>query len=123
MRISDWSSDVCSSDLANVVGVIATAGHALHTRGRALGGLQGSARSSHPDEVGRDMQYGTVKWFNDAKGFVFIAPEAGSAEIFGHFSAIETKVLPSIQEGKSVSYAGTRGPNGPQAADVPPIKA
>src|SRR3546814_17965491 len=112
MRISDWSSDVCSSDLANVVGVIATAGHALHTRGRALGGLQGSARSSHPDEVGRDMQYGTVKWFNDAKGFGFIAPEAGSADVFVHFSAIEPQGFRSLQEGQRASHQVTQGPTG-----------
>src|SRR3546814_20028940 len=86
---------------------MATAGHALHTRGRALGGLQGSARSSHPDEVGRDMQYGTVKWFNDAKGFGFIAPEDGSADVFVHFSAIESKGFRSLQEGQRVSYEVT----------------
>src|SRR3546814_5901790 len=108
MRSSEWSSDVCSSDL---------------TRGRALGGLQGSARSSHPDEVGRDMQYGTVKWFNDAKGFGFIAPEDGSADVFVHFSAIESKGFRSLQEGQRVSYEVTQGPKGAQAAGVQPVEA
>src|SRR3546814_2020200 len=108
MRISDWSSDVGSSDL---------------TRGRALGVLQGSARSSHPDEVGRDMQYGTVKWFNDAKGFGCIAPEDGSADVFVHFSAIESKGFRSLQEGQRVSYEVTQGPKGAQAAGVQPVEA
>src|SRR3546814_13001670 len=85
-------------------------------RGRALGGLQGSERSSHPDEVGRVMQYGTVKWFNDAKGFGFIAPEDGSADVFVHFSAIASKGFRSLQEGQRVSYEVTQGPKGAQAA-------
>ncbi len=50
------------------------------------------------------MQYGTVKWFNDAKGFGFISPEDGSADVFVHFSAIDAKGFRSLQEGQRVSY-------------------
>ena len=64
------------------------------------------------------MPYGTVKWFNDAKGFGFIAPEDGSADVFAHFSAISAKGFRSLQEGQRVSYEVTTGPKGAQAASV-----
>ena len=63
-------------------------------------------------EVSNVMQYGTVKWFNDAKGFGFIAPEDGSADVFVHFSAIASKGFRSLQEGQRVSYEVTQGPEG-----------
>src|SRR3954469_5521763 len=55
-------------------------------------------------EVSNAMQYGTVKWFNDAKGFGFIAPEDGSGDVFVHYSAIASKGFRSLQEGQRVSY-------------------
>jgi CspA family cold shock protein len=64
------------------------------------------------------MQYGTVKWFNDAKGFGFISPEDGSADVFVHFSAINAKGFRSLQEGQRVSYELTQGPKGAQASEV-----
>ena len=64
------------------------------------------------------MQYGTVKWFNDAKGFGFIAPEDGSADVFVHYSAIDAKGFRSLQEGQRVSYEVVQGPKGAQAAGV-----
>ncbi|MFN3702128.1 cold-shock protein [Thermomonas sp.] len=66
------------------------------------------------------MQYGTVKWFNDAKGFGFIAPEDGSADVFVHFSAIDAKGFRSLQEGQRVSYEVQQGAKGMQAAGVKP---
>ena len=69
------------------------------------------------------MQYGTVKWFNDAKGFGFIAPEDGSADVFVNFSAINSKGFRSLQEGQRVSYEVTTGPKGAQAAGVTPVTA
>ena len=74
------------------------------------------------DEVNRNMQYGTVKWFNDAKGFGFIAPEDGSADVFVHFSAIDSKGFRSLQEGQRVSYEVQQGPKGAQAAGVKPAE-
>lgn len=71
-------------------------------------------------EVNKDMQYGTVKWFNDAKGFGFISPEDGTADVFVHFSAIAAKGFRSLQEGQRVSYQLTQGPKGAQASEVTP---
>ncbi|MCL1633994.1 cold-shock protein [Luteimonas sp. SX5] len=68
------------------------------------------------------MQYGTVKWFNDAKGFGFIAPEDGSADVFVHFSAINAQGFRSLQEGQRVSYEVVQGPKGAQAAGVAPAQ-
>src|SRR3546814_18462293 len=69
------------------------------------------------------MQYGTVKWFNDAKGFGFIAPEDGRADVSVHFSAIESKGFRSLQEGQRARYAVTLGPKGAQPHAVQPLQA
>lgn len=74
-----------------------------------------------PSEASNNMPYGTVKWFNDAKGFGFISPEDGSADVFVHFSAISAKGFRSLQEGQRVSYEVTTGPKGAQAAGVTPV--
>ena len=66
------------------------------------------------------MSFGTVKWFNDAKGFGFIAPEDGSADVFVHFSAIAAKGFRSLQEGQRVSFDVVQGPKGSQASNVAP---
>ncbi|NEZ04334.1 cold-shock protein [Wenzhouxiangella sp. XN201] len=61
---------------------------------------------------------GTVKWFNDAKGFGFIQQDGGGADVFVHFSAITGSGFKSLPEGSKVSYEVTDGPKGPQAANV-----
>ena len=66
------------------------------------------------------MQHGTVKWFNDAKGFGFISPEDGSADVFVHYSAISAKGFRSLKEGQRVAYEVNPGPKGLQASGVVP---
>ncbi len=67
------------------------------------------------------MPSGTVKWFNDAKGFGFISPDDGSADVFVHFSAIDSTGFRSLQEGQKVTYEVTQGPKGAQATGVQPV--
>ena len=65
------------------------------------------------------MATGTVKWFNDSKGFGFITPEDGGKEVFVHFSAIQSEGgFRSLAEGQKVNYEVTEGPKGPQASNV-----
>jgi len=66
------------------------------------------------------MNTGTVKWFNEAKGFGFISPQDGSADVFVHFSAISGDGFKTLTEGQTVSYQVEDGPKGPQAAQVQP---
>ncbi len=65
------------------------------------------------------MATGTVKWFNDSKGFGFIQREDGP-DVFVHFSAIAGDGFRSLQEGQAVEFEVTQGPKGPQAANVKP---
>ncbi len=64
------------------------------------------------------MAHGTVKWFNDAKGFGFIAPEDGSKDVFVHSSALEAGGLRSLKEGDRVEFDVSQGQKGPQATNV-----
>ena len=66
-----------------------------------------------------DRQIGTVKWFNDAKGFGFISRESGP-DVFVHFRAITGSGFRTLQEGQKVSFAVTQGQKGLQAEDVRP---
>lgn len=66
------------------------------------------------------MQTGTVKWFNNDKGFGFIAVEGGS-DVFVHFSAIEGDGYKSLDEGQRVQFNVTQGNRGPQAENVTKI--
>ncbi len=64
------------------------------------------------------MSKGTVKWFNEAKGFGFIAPEDGGKDVFVHFSAIQADGFKVLAEGQAVTFDQEDGPKGPQASNV-----
>ncbi|WP_404376093.1 cold-shock protein [Vreelandella aquamarina] len=64
------------------------------------------------------MATGTVKWFNDAKGFGFISPEAGGDDLFAHFSEIKADGFKSLQDGQKVAFDVTQGKKGLQASNI-----
>ena len=67
------------------------------------------------------MAEGTVKWFNADKGYGFIAPDDGGADVFVHFSAIQSDGYRSLQENQRVEFAIGQGQRGPQAEQVAPL--
>ena len=64
------------------------------------------------------MAFGRVKWFNDAKGFGFIEPEAGGGDVFAHFSAIQMDGFRTLKQGARVTYELVQGPKGAQAQGI-----
>jgi CspA family cold shock protein len=67
------------------------------------------------------MATGTVKWFNDAKGFGFIQPDDGSEDLFAHFSEVQSAGFKTLQENQKVSFDVTQGKKGEQASNIQPL--
>jgi cold shock protein len=67
------------------------------------------------------MAIGTVKWFNDAKGFGFIEPEGGGEDVFAHFSAIQMDGFRTLKQGSKVTFELIQGPKGHLAQAIKPI--
>jgi len=67
------------------------------------------------------MANGTVKWFNDAKGFGFIEPEGGGADVFAHFSAVQMDGFRTLKQGGKVTFELVRGPKGDLAQNIRPV--
>ena len=66
------------------------------------------------------MATGTVKWFNNDKGFGFITPDEGGKDLFVHHSAIQTNGFRTLEDGARVTYESEDGPKGPKAVNVEP---
>jgi CspA family cold shock protein len=83
------------------------------------------AESTHSPLHGETLEYtmfvGTVKWFNDAKGFGFIEPEEGGPDVFAHFSAIEMEGFRTLKQGSKVSFELVQGPKGNLAQNIKPL--
>ncbi len=69
------------------------------------------------------MLSGTVKWFNDAKGFGFIEPDGGGADVFAHFSAVQMDGFRTLKQGGRVSYELVQGPKGDMAQNIRALDA
>ena len=79
--------------------------------------LQDRSQQKFKTEKRYTLEQGTVKWFNDAKGYGFIARQNGE-DVFVHFSAIQSGGFRSLQEGQAVQFEVTKGPKGFQAENV-----
>ena len=64
------------------------------------------------------MAKGTVKWFNDSKGFGFVTPEGGGDDLFAHFTAIQGSGFKTLKEGQRVTFEVANGPKGKQATNI-----
>jgi CspA family cold shock protein len=80
------------------------------------GSEPGKSRLEYEESV--QMASGTVKWFNDAKGFGFISQDGGGEDVFVHHTAIVAEGFRSLQEGQRVEFEVKKGPKGLQAANV-----
>jgi CspA family cold shock protein len=80
-----------------------------------------TAREHEKKRANPVMATGSVKWFNDAKGFGFITQDGGGEDVFCHHSAIQAQGFRSLAEGQKVEFDVTRGPKGLQAANVRPL--
>ena len=68
------------------------------------------------------MAVGTVKWFNDAKGFGFIEPEGGGEDVFAHFSAVQMEGFRTLKQGGRVQFDLVQGPKGQLAQNIAPLE-
>jgi len=106
---------------ARPVASLATARHSPRRRrpfGRRTPDRIRSPRSKKQRKEHHDMATGTVKWFNADKGYGFITPDDGSADVFAHHSAIQGIVYRNLEENQRVEYDVEQGAKGPQASNI-----
>ena len=77
-----------------------------------------SDSSTDPVTENTDKLTGTVKWFNDAKGFGFVTPDNGGEDLFAHFSSIQMNGFKTLKEGQKVAFEIAQGPKGQQALNI-----
>jgi CspA family cold shock protein len=87
-------------------------------KGQKARSLGYSRRGHSREEKDNEMATGTVKWFNDAKGFGFITQDDGKEDVFCHHTAIQSEGFRTLAEGQKVQFDVNRGPKGLQAANV-----
>jgi CspA family cold shock protein len=95
--------------------------HVLERASHAWPGPVGGRQTKHVFLGNLQMATGTVKWFNDAKGFGFITPDGGGDDLFAHFSEIRSEGFKSLQENQKVSFETKKGPKGMQASNIQPL--
>src|SRR5258708_3284738 len=95
--------------------------HVLERASHAWPGPVGGRQTKHVFLGKLQMATGTVKWFNDAKGFGFITPDGGGDDLFAHFSGIRSEGFKSLQENQKVSFETKKGPKGMQASNIQPL--
>jgi CspA family cold shock protein len=91
------------------------------TPARHAGARRAASRPGRQGRRGSPVATGTVKWFSSEKGYGFITPEDGSADVFVHFSAISGEGYRNLEEGQRVEFDVTQGQKGPQAGNVRPV--
>lgn len=77
-----------------------------------------SDSSTDPVTENTEKLTGTVKWFNDAKGFGFVTPDNGGEDLFAHFSSIQMNGFKTLKEGQKVAFEIAQGPKGQQALNI-----
>ena len=92
----------------------------MATAKRRLDGVSIAMKPREKEGGLRYMPQGTVKWFNDEKGYGFISPDDGGENLFVHHSGISGSGFKSLEEGANVSYEATQGQKGMQASNVTP---
>jgi CspA family cold shock protein len=114
----------CSNNSGVQLGMRRHAGRMRTQNGNAVRkmGAASAFESERTDATyrGKDgrMATGTVKWFNDAKGYGFITPDDGGEDLFAHFSAIQMNGFKTLKEGQKVQFEVVQGPKGKQASNI-----
>lgn len=114
LRILNHASEVALQSDSLIAFLIIILLKAQSINGLRLGITANKARTSK-------MATGTVKWFNDTKGYGFISPDDGGDDLFAHFSEIQAEGFKSLQDGQKVSFEVTQGKKGLQAANIRPV--
>jgi CspA family cold shock protein len=99
-------------------GLMRTSAARRRTREGGAVRSQQNGTAIHYWEGKQGMATGTVKWFNDAKGYGFITPDDGGEDLFAHFSAIQMNGFKTLKEGQKVSFEVVQGPKGKQASNI-----